>query len=268
MSRTFGWSLLTIAARRTTLSGGTSASLPPVVSPIGILNCSGQYSALRFLYSCGIAALVPPNDARIAAVETTRGRIATRLVVDAAGGRARDVALLAGVAIPTRTQCWEALVTESVRPFLRPGVALVAQLGYCHQTTRGEFVGGTEIRGAIPRDTMRTTLEGLRDAAQKFVRAFPLLGGVRVLRQWAGIVDVSPDFAPILGRAPWVDGLWLDCGWADGFMGAPGAAELLAEAIAESRTPPLLAPFGVERFAEGRLIAEASLVVAADEPRP
>jgi heterotetrameric sarcosine oxidase beta subunit len=199
---------------------------------------------------------------RIAGVDTTRGRIATRVVVDAAGGRARDVAGLAGVAIPTETQRWEALVTESVRPFLRPGVALVALLGYCHQTTRGEFVGGAEIRGAVPRDGMRTTLEGLRDTAQKFVRAFPLLGGVRVLRQWAGIVDVSPDFAPILGAAPGVDGLWLDCGWSYGFMGAPGAAVLLAEAIAEGRVPETLAPFAVERFAQGRPIVERSLVVA------
>ena len=198
----------------------------------------------------------------IAGVETTRGRISTRVVVDAAGGRARDVAALAGVAIPTGTQRWEALVTESVRPFLRPGVALVALLGYCHQTTRGEFVGGAEIRGATPRDGMRTTLEGLRDTAQKFVRAFPLLGGVRVLRQWAGIVDVSPDFAPILGPVPEVDGLWLDCGWSYGFMGAPGAALLLAEAIAERRTPDAIAPFTVERFAQGRPIVEGSLVVA------
>jgi sarcosine oxidase subunit beta len=209
---------------------------------------------------------------RIAAVETTRGRIATRLVVDAAGGRARDVARLAGVAIPTVTQRLEALVTESIRPFLRPGLALLSLLGYCHQTTRGEFVGGTEIRGAIPVDGMRTTLEGLRDTAQKFVRAFPLLGGVRVLRQWAGIVDASPDFAPILGPAPGVDGLWLDCGWVYGFMGAPGAGELLAEAIVDGRTPATLRPFSVERFAEGRQIEEASLVVApavvapAEEP--
>lgn len=204
---------------------------------------------------------------RIAAVETTRGRVETRLVVDAAGGRARDVASLAGIVIPTVTQRLEALVTESVRPFLRPGVALVALLGYCHQTTRGEFVGGTEIRGAIPHNGMRTTLAGLRDASQKFVRAFPLLAGVRVLRQWAGIVDVSPDFAPILGPAPGVDGMWLDCGWTYGFMGAPGAAVLLAEAIAEGRTSAKLAPFAVERFAEGRLIAEASLVVApAEDP--
>lgn len=200
---------------------------------------------------------------RIAGVETNRGRISTRVVVDAAGGRARDVAALAGLAIPTGTQRWEALVTESVRPFLRPGVALVALLGYCHQTTRGEFVGGAEIRGAIPLPGMRTTLEGLRDTAQKFVRAFPLLGGVRVLRQWAGLVDVSPDFAPILGAAPGVDGLWLDCGWSYGFMAAPGAAVLLAEGIAERRTPGALAPFAVERFAEGRLIEEDTLVVAS-----
>ena len=200
---------------------------------------------------------------RVAGVETTAGPIATRLVVDAAGGRAREVAALAGVAIPSSTQRLEALVTESVRPFLRPGVALLDLLGYCHQTTRGEFVGGTELRGVTPPDSMRTTLAGLRDAAVKFTTAFPLLHAVRVIRQWAGIVDVTPDFAPVLGPVADVEGLWLDCGWTYGFMGAPGAAVLLAEAMTSGRLPPALAPFDLGRFASGRLIAEGSLVVEA-----
>lgn len=205
---------------------------------------------------------------RVIGVDTNCGPLATPLVVDAAGGRARAVAALAGVAIPTVTQRLEAIVTESVRPFLRPGVALLDMSGYCHQTTRGEFVGGTEVAGAAPVDAMRTTLDGLRDACRKFVRAFPVLAGVRVIRQWAGIVDVTPDVAPILGPAPGLDGLWLDCGWTYGFMGAPGAAVLLAEAITRGQTPHDLLPFRVERFAEGRPIVEGSLVVAAADSTP
>lgn len=198
---------------------------------------------------------------RIAGVETTRGPVSTRMVVDAAGGRAREVASLAGVVVPTTTQRLEALVTESVRPFLRPGVALLDLLGYGHQTTRGEFVGGTERHGIVAPDSMRTTFAGLRDAATKFTRAFPLLGGIRLIRQWAGIVDVSPDLAPILGPAPGVAGLWLDCGWVYGFMGAPGAAVLLAEAMTTDRVPEALAPFAMARFGLGRPIVEESLVV-------
>ncbi len=203
---------------------------------------------------------------RVTGVDTTRGAISTPIVVDAAGGRARDVAGLAGVAIPTRTLRLEALVTESMRPFLGPGVALLSLLGYCHQTTRGEFVGGTEQQAMPPRDSLRTSLRAVRDASQKFVAAFPLLAGVRVIRHWAGIVDVTADLAPVLGRAPDVEGFWLDCGWIYGFMGAPAAGLLLAEAIVDGRTPPPIAPFALERFSEGRLIQEASLVVATEEP--
>jgi sarcosine oxidase subunit beta len=171
---------------------------------------------------------------------------------------------MAGLALPTVTGRLEALVTESCRPFLRPGIALLQLLAYGHQTTRGEFVGGTEIGGARPVDGIRTTLGGLRDACQKFVRAFPVLAGVRVVRQWAGVVDVTPDLAPILGPAPGLDGLWLHCGWTYGFMGAPGASALLAEAITTGAMPGVLAPFAPGRFAAGLPIAEGSLVVETD----
>jgi sarcosine oxidase subunit beta len=202
---------------------------------------------------------------RVTGIRTGRGPISTSLVVNAAGGRARDVAALAGVAIPTITQRLEAFVTESCRPFLRPALAYLDGVAYCHQTTRGEFVGGTEVAGAPMTDGAGTTLAGLRDAARKFVHALPVLADARIIRQWAGIIDASPDFAPILGPVDEVAGLWLDCGWSYGFMGAPGAGRLLAEAITSGRTPELLAPFSPGRFAAGRLIAEGSLVVTREE---
>lgn len=187
--------------------------------------------------------------------------VAAPVVVDAAGGRAREVASLAGVSVPTTTQRLEAFVTESVAPFLRQGVALIDAMGYCHQTSRGEFVGGTEVAGFVPPDSMQTALRGLADAAAKFTAAFPLLRGVRVIRQWAGIVDITADYAPIMGRAPGVDGLWLHCGWGYGFMAGPGAGKVMAEAITTGSIPAAMAPFGVERLLRGELIAEGSLVV-------
>ncbi|MGZ4430260.1 MAG: NAD(P)/FAD-dependent oxidoreductase [Gaiellales bacterium] len=200
----------------------------------------------------------------IARVETGRGTIDTSLVVNAAGGHARHVAALAGVVLPTRTARLEAVVTESLRPFLRPAVALPALLGYAHQTTRGEFVGGTEQKVLPDSDSTRCTFRGLRDACQKFVRAFPVLSQVRLVRHWAGIVDVTPDLAPIVGPVPEVEGLWLDCGWVYGFMGAPAAGLLLAEAIETGRMPEPIAPFSLQRLRDGALIVEESLVVAAD----
>lgn len=198
---------------------------------------------------------------RIEGVETTRGPISTRTVVDAAGGRAREIAAMAGVAIPTRTFRLEAIVTESLAPFLRPGLALLNVLGYCHQTTRGELVGGTDQRVMDEADSLRCTLRNLRDTAQKLVAMLPALAGVRVVRHWAGTVDVAADFSPILGPVTEVEGLVLDCGWLYGFAGAPAGGMLLAEVIVSGQAPALAAPFSLERLREGRLIRESSLVV-------
>lgn len=201
---------------------------------------------------------------RIRGVTTQRGSVATPVVIDAGGPCALEIARLAGVEVPLRPMRLEALVTESLRPFLRVAVALPPLLGYCHQTTRGEFVGGTEQHVMPDTDTMRTSFDGLRDACQKFVRAFPLLAAVRVIRQWAGTVSYTPDLAPLVGRVAGVDGLWLDAGWVYGFMGAPAAGELLAEAIISGRTPALLAPFAPDRFERGAPIIEGSLVVVPE----
>ncbi len=198
---------------------------------------------------------------RVEGVETARGPVSARIVVDAAGGQAREVAALAGVAIPTRTFRLEAIVTESLAPFLRPGLALLNVLGYCHQTTRGELVGGTEQREMDEADSLRCTLRNLRDTAQKLVAMMPALAGVRVVRHWAGTVDAAADFSPILGPVEEVEGLVLDCGWLYGFAGAPAGGMLLAEAIVTGQVPELAAPFSLARLREGRLIREGSLVV-------
>jgi sarcosine oxidase subunit beta len=201
----------------------------------------------------------------VASVTTDRGVISTPVVVDAAGGQAREIALLAGVDVPVEVFRLEAMVTEPLAPFLRPAVSSPAIMGYCHQTTRGEFVGGTEPDVPVPSTSIRSTLDGARDMARKFVRLFPRLAGVRMMRHWSGVVTQTADIAPVLGRAPEVEGLYLDCGWVYGFVGAPAAAALMAELITTGRTPATLAPFAVERFATGKLIRETSLVVAASD---
>ncbi len=211
------------------------------------------------------ATAIEVRGGAVRAVATDRGRICTPVVVDAAGGQARDVARLAGVDVPVEVFRLEAMVTEPLAPFLRPAVSSPAIMGYCHQTTRGEFVGGTEPDVPVPSDSIRSTLDGARDMAAKFVRLFPRLAGVRMMRHWSGVVTQTADVAPILGPAPGLEGFYLDCGWVYGFVGAPAAAALMAELITTGETPPALAPFGVERFAAGRLIRETSLVVASAE---
>lgn len=202
------------------------------------------------------------TDGAVHSVTTSKGNVATRVVVDAAGGQAREVALLAGVDVPVEVFRLEAMVTEPLEPFLRPAVSSPAIMGYCHQTTRGEFVGGTEPSVPVPCDTIRSSFEGTRDMARKFVRLFPVLAGVRMMRHWSGLVTQTADVAPILCEAPVCAGLYLDCGWVYGFVGAPAAAALMADLIVTGSAPPALEPFHVTRFATGALIRETSLVVA------
>jgi heterotetrameric sarcosine oxidase beta subunit len=201
----------------------------------------------------------------VTGVSTPRGHVAAPFVVDAAGGMAADLARLAGVELPLRSFVLEAMVTEPLRPFLRPAVSSPAHLAYCHQTTRGEFVGGTEPRRARAGQSLRASLAGARDMAAKFTQIFPALAGARMMRQWAGVVSQTEDAAPLLGRVPELEGLVLDCGWVYGFMGAPAGATLLGELIATGRAPALLARFGLERLRRGDLIVEPSLVVSTGE---
>jgi heterotetrameric sarcosine oxidase beta subunit len=197
---------------------------------------------------------------------TVAGRsVSTPVVVNATGAFAREVAVMAGVELPTQRYLLEMLVTESLKPFLRPAVASLRLMSYCHQTSRGEFVGGTEFKAVNPYDDMLVTLEALRDITTKFVRLFPQLAGARVVRHWSGLVDNSPDVSPVLGPAPEVDGFILDSGWTYGFMGAPGAAQLLARWIVNGRPDPVIAPFGLGRFRSNRLIREGAIVVPTEE---
>jgi heterotetrameric sarcosine oxidase beta subunit len=202
---------------------------------------------------------------RVTGVQTNRGHVFTPLVVNAAGGFANELASMAGVELASTRCRLEMIVTESVQPFLKPALAALELFGYCHQTGRGEFVGGTEFKDD-PADTVNVTLAGLRDIATKFVRLFPQLAGVRLIRHWAGLVDQTADHSPVIGAAPELDGFYLNCGWTYGFMGAPGTAELLARTIVSGSVDPLIAPFGIERLRSGDLIREGSLVLPKADP--
>jgi sarcosine oxidase subunit beta len=72
----------------------------------------------------------------------------------------------------------------------------------------------------------------------------------------------------VLGQVPELEGFYLDCGWSYGFMGAPGAAELLAASIVDGKPHPVIAPFTVERLRSGKLIEEQSLVLPDPSEAP
>jgi sarcosine oxidase subunit beta len=201
---------------------------------------------------------------RVNSVATSQGEFNTNVVVNAAGGHAAKVAAMAGITLPSKTYRLEMIATEPLKPFLRPMVASLNTMSYMHQSTRGEFVGGAETSDLPPAESLKNTLVAAQDMARKFVRLFPGLGGVRLMRQWAGIVDMAPDVAPLLGPVKKVDGYILDCGWVYGFVGAPAAGYLLAQYILTGHVPAEIQPFNIERFEKGELIIDRSLVVPSE----
>jgi len=200
----------------------------------------------------------------VKSVETSKGQLGTNLVVNAAGGHAGDIAGMVGLTLPSKTYRLEMIATEPLKPFLRPMLASLNTMSYMHQSTRGEFVGGAEIKNLKPAKSLKSTLVATQDMARKFIKLFPGLGSARLMRQWGGIVDMTPDIAPVLGPVKEIKGFILNCGWVYGFAGAPAAGELLAQYILTGKMPVKIQPFNIERFEKGELIVDRSLVVPSE----
>lgn len=206
------------------------------------------------------------EDGEVKGVETGKGAVKTSLVVNAAGGHSPEVARLAGVEIPAKTYPLEAFVTEPLKPLLTPALICLETLTYLSQTARGEFVGGSEVDNIPPSRSIRSTFGFLELAAERVVQLIPALARAALLRQWAGIIDMTPDLGPLLGEVEGVKGFILDCGWGGyGFMASPAAGKLMADYLIDGIKPTQLAPFVPSRFKENKTIHEASLVVLMPE---
>ncbi len=192
---------------------------------------------------------------RVTGVETTAGPIATPVVVNCTAGWASLVAAMAGVRLPIVTRPLQAAVTEPVRPFLHPVVVSGSLHVYVSQTARGELVFGASVDPFSSYST-RGSLEFATGLAQHVLALMPSLKEMRVLRQWAGLCDLTPDFAPIIGVTP-VEGFVLDVGWGTyGFKAGPVAGEMVARLVATGEVPELIQSFGLDRFDRGELLGE------------
>ena len=192
---------------------------------------------------------------RVAGVETTRGYIRARRVGLVAAGHSSVLASMADVRLPIESHPLQALVSEPMKPVLDTVVMSNAVHGYISQSDKGELVIGAGIdswNGYGQRGSFRT-VEGCLAA---IVELFPIFSRVRMLRQWAGIVDTTPDACPIIGETP-VRSLFVNCGWGTGgFKATPGSGWVLAHTIATGAPHPLNAPFALDRFVTGRLVDE------------
>ncbi|MBW8908520.1 FAD-dependent oxidoreductase [Mesorhizobium sp. RCC_202] len=199
---------------------------------------------------------------RVTHVRTNRGKIAAGQVLQAVGGLNGQVAALAGIRLPIRCFPLQAMVTQPLKPFLHTLVSSANLHTYLVQSSRGEVVIGG---GSDPYQlaSTRSTLDQKEHLAEGALHLFPFLHKVKLLRQWAGITDMTPDYSPIMGASPLAN-YWLDCGWGTwGFKATPVAGKRMAETIATGKVPDILKPFDLRRFDSFALLNEMGATAAS-----
>jgi sarcosine oxidase subunit beta len=194
---------------------------------------------------------------RVRGVHTSRGSIASDRIVMSVAGHSSVLAQRAGVSLPITTMALQAMVTEPLKPVLDPVVMSASIHAYASQTDRGEIVigGGADAYNSYAQ---KGGLPVLHATAGAVLELFPSFSRLRVMRQWAGMVDVTPDTTPIMGLTP-VEGLYINCGWGTGgYKAIPAGGETMAHSVVHNRPHALIEHFGLERFARGALIDEGA----------
>jgi sarcosine oxidase subunit beta len=199
---------------------------------------------------------------RVTGVETSRGSIAAGKVAICAAGHNSVVAAMAGVRLPLQSHPLQALVSEPVKPVLDCVVMSNTVHVYVSQSDKGELVMGAGI-DAFNSYAQRGSFPVIEAQMAAVLELFPVFSRLRMMRSWGGIVDVSPDASPIIGKLP-VQGLYLNGGWGTGgFKATPGAGHVYAHTIARDEPHPLAAPFSLDRFITGALIDEHGAAAVA-----
>ncbi|OQS35442.1 sarcosine oxidase subunit beta family protein [Chromobacterium haemolyticum] len=199
---------------------------------------------------------------RVRGVLTGRGEIRADKVGCVAAGNSAVLARMAGLRLPLESHPLQAFVSESLKPCLDTVVMSGAVHGYISQSDKGELVIGAGIDSYLGYG-QRGSPHVIEHTAAAIVELFPSFSRLRMNRQWGGIVDVSPDACPIIGKTR-IQGLYFNCGWGTGgFKATPGSGHVFAHTIAHDQPHPLNAAFSLERFASGRLIDEHGAAAVA-----
>ncbi len=195
------------------------------------------------------------ENSRVRGVKTSRGTIHCNRVVQAVAGSSSLLAKLAGFRLPIRTVPLQACVSTPLKPFLDQIVVSGSLHIYVSQSSRGELVmgGSTDPYGLY---STRSTLDFKEGLSGHMLELFPFLDNVTVLRQWAGMADMTPDFSPVMGLTP-VENYYIDAGWGTwGFKATPVCGKRMAETVASGRPPEILEPFRLDRFVEFAQVGE------------
>ena len=191
----------------------------------------------------------------IKGVQTTQGPMYAPIVMSAVGGHVTSLANMAGLRLPIRTHPLQAFVTNHYQRSFKPIISDQNLHFYVSQTARGEMLMGAHI-DRQPSYSYRSGHHFIQDCAFSAITMLPFLRNMRVLRQWTGVCDMSPDYSPIMGKTP-VKGFLITTGWGTwGFKAIPASGEQMAQLIATGKTPDLIAPFSLDRFKHDRLMAD------------
>ena len=188
-------------------------------------------------------------------VETNRGSISAGVVMSAVAGWTSRITDMAGIEMPLTNHPLQAFVTEPVKPLLSKIIVSAGLHVYISQTDRGEFLIGAEIEPYTTYNT-RSTFTFLEHGAHNALELMPFLARLKILRQWTGYCDMTPDYSPVMGLTE-VDGFLVDAGWGTwGFKASPICGVTMAELIATGKTPSLIEPFALERFHRDTVVPE------------
>jgi sarcosine oxidase, subunit beta len=192
---------------------------------------------------------------QIVAVETNRGIVETRKVLSAVAGYTPTITKLLGIRTPLVIHPLQACVTEPLKPWLNNIIVSASLHLYVSQSSRGELVMGASLDPYELHST-RSTLDFVESLAGHLLDLFPFLYDVKILRQWAGLSDMTPDFSPIMGKTD-VKGFYLDSGWGTwGFKATPVCGKTMAHTVAYDKEHELIEPFRLSRFEEYEQVGE------------
>jgi heterotetrameric sarcosine oxidase beta subunit len=197
---------------------------------------------------------------RIAAVETDHGEFAADLVVNCAAAWAPEIGRMCDVELPNHPEKHEAIVTEALHPFLGPNLVPMDSGMYVTQTMRGELYACVGLEKS-PATDYDSTFAFMRKVSRLMVELIPRLAGVKVLRQWGGFYDITPDTNPIIGYVDRPANFYQYHGlMGHGFMFAPALSEMIAEHLAGGKLHEDIAAYDLGRFERGGLEVEQMII--------
>ncbi|WPO42543.1 sarcosine oxidase subunit beta family protein [Tardiphaga sp. 42S5] len=212
--------------------------------------------------NCEVTGIRRAPTGEVVGVDTTRGSINAKRIGVVAAGNTSTVMNMAGVRLPLESFPLQALVSEPVKPIFPCVVMSNTIHAYISQSDKGEMVigAGTDVYTSY---TQRGGLHIVNHTLDAICELVPAFRRLRMLRNWGGIVDVTPDRSPIVAKTP-VSGLYVNCGWGTGgFKATPGSGEVFASTIAKDEPNKINAPFTIERFRDGAVIDEAAAAAVA-----